>query len=299
MSQLKARLQNGVLRYLALFGALLLLLFYLTSQLSKNSILDDTALDFAIYTIYLFLVLVVGSMGYLVYLLFDETAVVQTSLYENESPARQPLVSEEAEAAEENKPQEDLESYRPLFQQRSLQTEGFELLRSLSQDETITLLRAQHPQLSVLLLMQRDDAVLLLQQLPDTVQQELDTCMQESSKVDVSVLKRVAEGLEMVLSRPKEACELLSSLDAIEVRELLRHVTKRELIFALQHSDQELQERFLANMSEVTAERFKKALRLNDAVYRPKSHNALKKLYLLAKQLREDGKISASNQVTG
>ena len=298
MSQLKARLQNGARRYLALLGALLLLLFYLTSLLSKNSILDDRALDFAIYTIYLLLVFVVGSMGYLVYLLFDETAIVQRSLYEKELPMSLPSVSEDAETPQHN-PQKELESYRPLFQERSLKREGFELLRSLSQEERVTLLSAQHPQLSALLLMQRDDAVLLMKRLPKRQQQELYRCLQESKKVDESVLKRVSEGLETVLSRAKEACEFLGSLDEREIRELLRHVTKRELMFALQHSNQELQERFLANMSKVTAERFKNGLRLNGALTRAKSHNALKKLSLLAKQLREDGKISASNQVTG
>ena len=299
MSQLKARLQNGARRYLALLGALLLLLFYLTSQLSKNSILDDRALDLAIYTVYLLLVLVVGSMGYLVYLLFDDTAVVQPSLYENEPPVILPSILEEVEIPQRNKPQEDLESYRSLFQERGQQSAGFDLLRRLSQEETVMLLRAQHPQLSALLLMQRDDVLSLMQQLPEHIQQEQYTSLQESSKVEDSVLKHVSEGLETVLSKPKEACELLASLDEREIRELLQHITKRELMFALQRSDQELQERFLANMSEVTAERFKKALRLNGALTRAKSYNALKKLYLLAKQLREDGKISASNQVTG
>jgi len=297
MSLLKARLKKEYRSYLTLLGFFLLFLFYITSLLSKNSVLNDTVIDILIYGIYLLLVLVVGSMSYIGYLVFDEVPLYETLSDEQPVHEMTEVLFETPQMSE--KDAFEIGIYQPLFRDKSLSPDAFEPLQKLSQKELLKLLGEQHPQLALVLLMQRDDAELLFEQLEPVLRQALLTRMQASLPVTPLFLKQLSEKLNTLLLRPKEACQFLASLNDAEIRELLRHVTKKELMFALKRVKQELQERFLANISSPTAERLRRAMREVGDGYGLKRHSSMEKLCLLAKQLREDGKISASNQVMG
>ena len=302
---LKRRLNRSFSVIVASLTAALILLFYLTSLLSKATTLSDTFVDILIYTIYLSLVLVLGSMTFVLYNYFDEETLLEPVLpIEMESllipnrviPEKKALFSEHA--AQE--PVADIQSLLNEAKEKLPKTlpsllKGFKELSSLALPKMFDYLSEQHPQVVsvILVTIDSDLAHRLLTLFRVELREVLLANIEGNDRIDVSLLMLLDEALLRDLWTTQKECLSLMELSDSEVRELLRHISKLELMFALKATSQELQEMFFVNMSAKASTEFKTVLHAKVDVDASKCDNALKNLYLLAQQLREDGKIRA------
>lgn len=311
---LSQQLKRTILRhyktvFLLLFGALALLL-YLTTLLSQASSLSDTFVDVAIYIIYILLVLILSSITFVGYSLLEEEPLVEINSY---TPQRDVLEIEALLDQKEEVFQEKViekpagfavvlnRARESLISGSTVRMKGYLLVEESEPEQMAAYLSQQHPQITAvtLLMIKLNRAETILEQFEISYRDDVLISIEESDTVSQEAVQLLDKTLQQELSPLYEECLSLAGLQRSEVREILRHVDKKELMFALKGATQELQESFFANMSSKASTEFKNALRSLTHIEQTKSQNAVKNLYLLAEQLRENGKIRAINQRTG
>jgi len=244
-------------------------------------------------------------MTFVLYNYFDEETLLEPVLpIEMESllipnrviPEKEALFSEHA--AQE--PVADIQSLLNEAKEKLPKTlpsllKGFKELSSLALPKMFDYLSEQHPQVVsvILVTIDSDLAHRLLTLFRVELREVLLANIEGNDRIDVSLLMLLDEALLRDLWTTQKECSSLTELSDSEVRELLRHISKLELMFALKATSQELQEMFFVNMSAKASTEFKTVLHAKVDVDASKCDNALKNLYLLAQQLREDGKIRA------
>ena len=304
LNALRAQLS---LYFREIFVALLVLLFlllYLTSQLSTITFLSETFFDLIIYTVYLLLVFIIGAMTFVVYN-YLETPLMGFAPFEDEER----LLREQEERvsvdsydvgptlldSEQQLTLLYIEQERLRLSRESVLL-GFVAVEEREIEVLMTLIEKEHPQLLVVLCTYLSRAYIqrLYSSFDAEKREMLLIMMQESHTLSFEVLKIVDGYLQALFSPLHKECSVLHALSDQEVRQLLKKVHKKELMFALKGATQELQEKFFVNMSNKTAALFRDAMERYRTVDQTKSVNALKNLYLLAQQLREDGKIRAT-----
>ena len=288
-----------------LFGALALLLYF-TLLLSQATALSDTTVDILIYIIYILLVLILGSIAFIGYSLVEEEPLSSMNSY---PPQREMFdveellnrestrdANEDVQTAEKSKYSAVLSSARErLSLSFSMSMRGFEIVASSQTDKMMHSLKGQHPQLIalILLMIDLDKAEAILEQFEHSLSSEAISRVEDMQIVSQEALTALERALVDELRTVQRECSNLHSLESSEIREILRHVHKRDLMFALKGATQELQEKFFVNMSSKASTEFKKALASLSRVDETKNQNAIKNLYLLAQRLRENGKIRA------
>ncbi len=302
MQRLKSTLLRQAKVFLALSFAALALLLYLTSLLSIATALSDTFVDIAIYLIYLLLVVIITLITYISYHLFDEEPLMAVNSYVPESDVLE--IENLLENREEKEKQiESHKNFNSIYSaaresicfDSSKMMEGFTLLEVSQVEKRAAYLKQQHPQIIAVILLMIDEqkAKTTLEAFTPSLRDEVLTLMQESEPVSKEAVNALDQALQEELSLFQKECSLLRDLESMEIREVLRHIDKRELMFALKSAKKELQETFFANMTSKASTEFKNILASVVQVDETKSQNALKNLYLLAQRLRENGKIRA------
>ncbi len=302
MQRLKSTLLRQAKVFLALSFAALALLLYLTSLLSIATALSDTFVDIAIYLIYLLLVVIITLITYISYHLFDEEPLMAVNSYVPESDVLE--IENLLENREEKEKQiESHKNFNSIYSaaresicfDSSKMMEGFTLLEVSQVEKRAAYLKQQHPQIIAVILLMIDEqkAKTTLEAFTPSLRDEVLTLMQESDPVSKEAVNALDQALQEELSLFQKECSLLQDLESMEIREVLRHIDKRELMFALKSAKKELQETFFANMTSKASTEFKNILASVVQVDETKSQNALKNLYLLAQRLRENGKIRA------
>lgn len=288
-----------------LFGALVLLL-YLTSLLSQATALSDIIVDILIYVIYILLVLILGSITFIGYCLVEEeplsmmsSSPPQSEMFDveellNRESSRD--AKEDLQTVEQSKHSALLNSAKQrLSLSLSMPTRGFEIVESSQTDKMTHYLKGQHPQLIavILLMIDREKAEAILEQFENALGCDVIASIEAMQIVSKEALTALDSALVDELRVVQRECSILHTLERFEIREILRHVHKRDLMFALKGATQELQEKFFVNMSSKASTEFKNALASLSRVDETKNQNAIKNLYLLAQRLRENGKIRA------
>lgn len=299
-------LQHSKLLLALLFAALALLL-YVTSLLSQST-LSDTFVDIAIYSIYILLVIVLGSIAFIAYCLFEEEPLIEMSSYvpQRDGLNIDTLLTQKEESSIGQKEHTDINmNLRELLDaarnrltlggERGMK--GYGLVETSQTEKIVHYLNQQHPQVAAVILLMIDSkkAETVLNTLENSHKDEIVYAIEQSENISNKALQILDEALQKELSPLQKECSLLQDLDSAQIREILRHVDKKELMFALKGATQELQEKFFANMSSKASTEFKKVLASVSQLEQTKSHNAIKNLYLLAEQLRENGRIRAIN----
>ena len=304
-------LKSTLLRHskvlLALLIAALVLLLYFTSLLSQLT-LSETFVDIAIYIIYILLVIILGSIAFIGYCLFEEEPLFEmnSSTSQRDVLNLDTLLTQKEETpfiqAQETQRCEDVKELLDSAVKRlTLDTErrmkGYGLVEALQTEKRTQFLNEQHPQIAAVILLMIDSkkAVTVLEQLEKSQKDEVVFCIENCENVSNKALMILNEALQKELSPLQKECSSLRELESAEIREILHHVDKKELMFALKGATQELQEKFFANMSSKASTEFKKVLASVSQIEQTKSQNAIKNLYLLAEQLRDNGRIRAIN----
>ena len=304
-------LKSTLLRHskvlLALLIAALVLLLYFTSLLSQLT-LSETFVDIAIYIIYILLVIILGSIAFIAYCLFEEEPLFElnSSTTQRDVLNLDTLLTQNEETpsvqAQETKRCEDVKELLDSAVKRlTLDTErgmkGYALVEALQTEKRAQFLNKQHPQIAAVILLMIDSkkAVTVLEQLQKSQKDEVLFCIENCENVSNKALMILNEALQKELSPLQKECLSLRELESAQIREILHHVDKKELMFALKGATQELQEKFFANMSSKASTEFKKVLASVSQIEQTKSQNAIRNLYLLAEQLRDNGRIRAIN----
>ena len=299
LERFKQRLSKHFNGIVASLLVVLTLLFYLTSLLSQSTSLTNTVVDILIYLIYFALIFTLGSLAFVVYNYFDEDDLLMPVTLQ-ERPLEE-VMDRSVESDEANAQSLDITMIIAQYKERlnfsqEIDLKGFKRLSSLSNEEMSAYLQQQHPQLiaTMLAYMPTQQAEDVLARLDSQTQEDVIVALQESRAVERSSLLVLSDALYKDLSVVKSECSLLKTLSRLEVKKILRHVSKIELMFALKGASQELQEMFFVNMSTKASAEFQSVLATKRDVSPSKSDNAIKNLYLLAQRLREDGKIRAT-----
>lgn len=303
---LKSTLRRHSKLLLVLLFSALALLLYLTSLLSQTISLSDTIVDILIYLIYILLVLILGSITFIGYCLVEEeplsmisSSPPQSEMFDVEellNRERNRDVKEDQQTVEQSKHSALLNSAKQrLALNFSMPTRGFEIVASSQTDKMTHYLKGQHPQLIAVILLMIDmhKAEEILEQFEYDLRRDVITNIENIQTVSKESLSALERALIDELRVVQRECLSLQSLESVEIREILRHVDKRDLMFALKGATQELQEKFFVNMSSKASTEFKKALSSLSRIDETKNQNAIKNLYLLAQRLRENGKIRA------
>ncbi len=285
-----------------LFG-LLTLLLYVTSLISKSTALSGTFVDIAIYTIYILLVLVLGSITFVVYCYFQEEdlPVSDSNSIQKESIEIENLfVQNVAGGHKQEKRTEDTDTRVTLAKakERLLSSAqqampGIGAVESADLEEISVYLSQQHLPITavVLLLMELEKGVSVLETFQMSLRRSVLTALEELQSLSAEAVTLLDNALEKEFFPIEEECSRLQRLEASEIRELLRHVDKKELMFALNGATQELQEKFFVNMSSKASADFKEAMRSLSRIDATKRQNAVRNIDLLAQRLRDNGKI--------
>lgn len=288
-------------RYLGTLFALLALLFYATSLLSQTTKLPDTFFDIMIYTVYFLLVSVLSAITFISYLMLGKEAPHDVSIgcpvEMSETMTEVPLPKDDPIAVHHAEP------FRVAFvaAQASLglprEKKGFMFLASQEIEETAAYFTQQHPQITaaVILMCDVEHVEQLLQAMSVEYREEVVRAVQQTKQVSDEALRTLEDALQRELFSLQKDCTVLHDLDNEKIRALLRRIDKKELIVALKGATQELQEKFFANMSPKALHEFKNILDTFPEIETSKRQKAVKKLALLAEQLRENGKIRAIN----
>ena len=267
-------------------------LIYLSTLLSHVTDLSEIFVDAAIFLLFSFIIIVPSSMGYLIYYFWNttETKYVEELMPEVPSKPQTKTVSTES-------PELLKEESLPIKQTQDQKYRGFEFLERLSQEDLQKYIEVQHPQIiaMVTLMIDQEKSIKLLENLEPVLADEVSTILEGNVNLLPSQVDKLDLALQEELLELYSECRILKQLEDSEIRQLLHQVNKKELMFALRGATQELQERFLANMSSKTSAWFHKVLVHAPEVSQENSDNAIKKLSLLAKQLRENGRIRATN----
>lgn len=288
---------------LALLVGALLLLLYATSELSQATALSDIFVDVAIYIIYLLLVLIISAATFIVYYLS-----ANDPLHETARPLAQEkhLKSDTTSKPKEEAPVVDrlpsgremlglqLKKARDELITAPLKTrDGYALLEASAADKALRYLDQQHPQIAAVtvLMLDPNKALDILEQMHAGQREVLLARLENSEPVSYAALTRLERALYKEFFLLQKECVALQQLNNREIQGILRRVNKKDLMFALTAVTQELQERFFANMSSKAAGEFKKVMASLPVSDLTKSRNAVENLYLLAEQLRDDGRI--------
>lgn len=299
-------LQHAKVLLVLLFSALVLLLYF-TSLISQLT-LSDTFVDIAIYVIYILLVIILGSISFIVYCLLEEEPLSGMNSY---TPKPDVLNIGELLTLKEEKPSvqeqesargEDVRGVLEAARNRlavgaERERKGYDLVEALQTEAIAPYLNEQHPQIAAVILLMIDPkkAETVLKTLEKSQRDELMHRIESTEVVSNEVLMILDKALQNELAVLQKECSALQDLESAQIREILHHVDKKELMFALKGVRQELQEKFFANMSSKASTEFKKVLASVSYLDQTKSHKAIKNLYLLAEQLRENGRIRAIN----
>jgi len=295
---------------LLLLSAALAALLFLTSLLSQERDIPDDLVDAVIFTIYLLLMLLVGTIALVIHALFDQgsVAIDKSPARETEAaPATKSLlkieeesyVSGSGENNENARCSETLQRIRQQLQTATLEErQGFELLEASHAKPMAKYLMRQHPQVCAIVMIMIDakKADAILEHFDASQREALLKRASESRPVSVSALSRLDLALYQELTPLRRDYARLKRLKDDEIRAILRQIDKRELMFALKGTTQELQERFFANMSSKASGEFLSKMASLPLPGTIKSQNAVKKLLLLAEQLRDDGRIQLTNK---
>lgn len=307
---LSQHLKSTLLRHskmlLVLLFAALALLLYLTSLLSKATALSDTVVDIAIYTIYILLVLVLGSITFIGYCLFEHEPLIEmnsstpvSNLLEIDElldQKEETLVDHDEKAVVDRDDSALIYSAKSRLPSGLAKTmRGFGTVESFQTERVAAYLSQQHPQVTavILLMIDTSKAEAILEHFEDAQRDDVVESIKGTGTIANEALTALDEALQIELSQLQQECSALQQLDATAIREILRHVDKKELMFALKGATQELQEKFFVNMSSKASTEIKNALASVSRVDQTKSQDAIKNLYLLAQRLRENGKIRA------
>ena len=271
-------------------------LLYLSHLLSQTRSLSDTFIDVAIFTLFTLIITILSAMGYLIYYFWKsdgpiEIKDVQDTLFDVlEKPQKKRVVTEDPQILRK-------EESVLIKQIQDQKYRGFKFLEGLSQDDLLKYMQVQHPQIIaiVMLMIDQEKSIKLLQELEQTLADEVSNIVEGKVNLLPSQVEKLDLALQEELLELYLECRILKKLEDSEIRQLLREVNKKELIFALKGARQELQERFLVNMSPKASAWFHNVLTHAPEVSQENSDNAIKKLSLLAKQLRDNGKIRATN----
>ncbi len=297
-------LRRSKLLLALLFGALVLLL-YGTSMLSQATALPDMFVDVAIYTIYLMLVLIIGAMTFIFYSFFEHDPLHETArpLAQEKMLKIDTTPEAKVEIPVVNRPPSSpeavgvqLEKARDKLIITPLKIrDGYVLIEAFAVDKAVRYLNQQHPQIAAVTVLMLDPkkALDILREMRAGQRKILISRLEQSKPVSHGALMRLERALYKEFFLLQKECTALQQLSNREIQEILRHVNKKELMFALRAVTQELQEKFFANMSSKASGEFKKVMASLSGSDLTKSQNAVKNLYLLAEQLRDDGRIRA------
>jgi len=300
LERLKQQLSKHFTGVVSSLVVMLMLLLYLTSLLSQSTVLSNTLVDLLIYLIYFALIFTLGTLAFVVYNYYDEESLLRSiDMYET-TPKMMPILSD-VKVEEDSGILLDVEWIIEQYQVKQAYRsgsdfKGLERFRALSPTIMLPYLEQQHPQLIVLILayLSTKKGAELVSMFSPEMRENILTVFQTSKAVDLSTLLILDKALYRDLSTLKKECGVLNALSPLQVQNMLRQVSKTELMFALKGASQELQEMFLVNMSSKASKEFQSVLAKKRDVSPVKSDNALKNLYLLAQRLREDGKIRAT-----
>ncbi|MGB5966431.1 MAG: FliG C-terminal domain-containing protein [Sulfurimonadaceae bacterium] len=294
-----------------LFGALALLL-YVTSLLSQATALSDIFVDIAIYTIYILLVLLLGSIAFIGYCRFEQEPLIEMNSYTPEGDLldiENLLEQKEESLFDQDEKMVDDSDYKAMINSSKSRlpsdlTEtmrGFGAVESSEIEKIVDYLSQQHPQIAAVILLMIDvkKAETILEHFETAQRDDVVTSMEDTGTISQEALHLLDDALQIELFALQKECSALLQLDSAEIREILRHVDKKELMFALKGAMQELQEKFFVNMSSKASTEFKNVLASVSRIDQKKSQNAIKNLYLIAEQLRDNGKIRATNKAMG
>ena len=300
LKSIKAGLLSYAKPLLAVLSVLLFTFLYLTSLLSQTTTLSDSLVDFSIYLLFLLLVGDIAMMAYVIYLRSDVVESVQTPL--TTVPSAQPLFEEVSQVVDVPKDEDVFVSARRVFGiTERVGYEGFALVERSELASVGSFLRQQHPQIVALMLsmIEQTKAHVILESLKTTEKEAVLNALKESRSVTTEALRLLDAALQKEFTPLYTECTGLNALSDEEVREILRHIDKKELMFALKGATKELQEKFFANMSDNTSERIRHILKTTVKIDETKSYKAIKNLYLLAQRLRENGRIRTTNKAMG
>ena len=268
-------------------------LIYLSTLLSRVTDLSEIFVDASIFILFSLIIIVLSMMGYLIYYFWNttETKYVEEQVFElPKKPQKQTVLAEDSQILNEEK-------RLPVKQIQDQKYRGFEFLERLSQEDLQKYIEVQHPQIiaMVTLMIDQEKSIKLLEGFEPPLADEISTILEANINLLPSQVEKLDLALQEELLELYSECRILKQLEDSEVRQLLHQVNKKELMFALRGATQELQERFLANMSPKASTWFHNVLTHAPEVSQENSDKAIKKLSLLAKQLRDNGKIRATN----
>lgn len=294
---LRAYLLKHARSSLLVLSAILMLLLFLTSLLSQTQGFPDLLVDLLIYMLYLLLVGVISLMSYIVYMLSDARASEIHHIKPAVKSVNTPILEVAAISKTIDKIVNEKEESFSLMSETP--HEGILLLESLEVEMLTGFLEEQHPQIAAVILL------LLKQEKRDQLLENLEARHVQEVKAAFAGVKRVSENAIIALDKALKKeftplyteCTGLKHLSDHEIREILRHIDKKELMFALKGVTQELREKFFANMSAHTASTLMRVLESTSHIDETKSYNAIRNLYLLAQRLRENGRIRTTNKV--
>ncbi len=270
-------------------------LLYVTTYLSHNYFLSETFIDISIYFIYLLLLSTLSLLAFSVYIYYTQEEEIEVVGYYLDA----------TDDAEETKEEVNVVDFEKLFVSKKPAVtyrrvhRGFDYFEAGDAEKMALFLSFQHPKITATLfsVCDLDVVTLVSEQLTPEYLEMVDRCDERTQ--DQGQIEALDKTLEMELHPHKKLFELIEKLQPQEVQAILRVVDKKELAFALLGLSQSLQERFFANMSPQTVETFKKVLIQLSGIQEKKITRALEALFLLAKQLKEDGKMREQNQPTG
>lgn len=294
---------------LALLVALLALLLFLTSLLGEATTLPETLVDVSIYTLYLFFVLLLGSTVFILHALFDRNARV-FGRFESENralPFTERVVAEKADQTRYRSIRHAKSARAPLALLKEAKRgwvfedaekmKGFALAEAYPAEEMAAYLMRQHPQVAavVLVVIDPEKAAAILDCFKRSQSEEIGKRIAQSSTVSSTALKLLDHALQKELAPLSKEYWALRRLGSADIRVILRHVDKKELMYALKGASQEIQERFFANMSSKASAEFKNIMASIPTPDKIKRQNALRSVCLLAEQLRDNDKIRVNN----
>ncbi len=307
--QFKNRLSQHAKKLLLLLFGLFLLLLYLTSLLSQATALSDTFVDIAIYTLYLLLISLLGSMTFIAYCMFEEKPLIEVQSY---SPKRDRYeIENQAVSPVEVLLEEDdgsadygeiiMRAKKSFPSEPDVKMQGFAAVATSETEKIVLYLSQQHPQIAavILLAIEVEKAADILEHIESAVRDDLLVHITGMQSISQEALNGLDSALQRELIVRHEECPGLYTLESETIRTILRQINKKELMFALKGMTQELQDKFFANMSSKASAEFKKALASVSVNEPMRSRKAMKNLCLLAERLRENGRIRARNKAMG
>ena len=267
-------------------------LIYLSTLLSHTTYFSDAFVNIAIFTLFTLIVIVLSSMGYLIYYFWNKTEVTEREPLPELPKKRHKKVNKAVVA-----PVLKEEKCLSIKQIQDKKYRGFEFLERMEEEELFKYIEIQHPQIivMVILMIDQEKSIKLLEAFEPVLAEKISKIVASNVNLLPSQVEKLDLALQEELLELYTECRILKKLEDSEIRQLLHQVNKKELMFALKGATQELQERFLANMSPNTSAWFHNLLVHAPQVSQENSDKAIKKLYLLAKQLRENGRIRATN----